>query len=92
MWLALPPFRGHGLYGFKSPRNGGRATSDNGKIERFHRTLADGWVFKRFYTSERQRRAAMPAWIHQYNHHRPHTPIGKVPLISRLTNLAGQYS
>jgi transposase InsO family protein len=29
----------------------------NGKIERFHRTLADGWAFKRFYTSERQRRA-----------------------------------
>jgi len=64
----------------------------NGKIERFHRTLADGWAFKRFYASERQRRAAMPAWIHQYNHHRPHTAIGKVPPISRLTNLAGQYS
>jgi len=64
----------------------------NGKIERFHRTLADGWAFKRLYTSERQRRAAMPAWIHQYNHHRPHTAIGKVPPISRLTNLAGQYT
>jgi transposase InsO family protein len=63
----------------------------NGKIERFHRTLADGWAFKRLYTSEHQRRAAMPAWIHEYNHHRPHTAIGKVPPISRLTNLAGQY-
>jgi transposase InsO family protein/transposase-like protein len=64
----------------------------NGKIERFHRTLADGWAFKRFYTSERQRRAAMPAWIHEYNHHRPHTAIGKATPISRLTNLAGQYT
>jgi transposase InsO family protein len=64
----------------------------NGKIERFHRTLADGWAFKRFYTSERQRRAAMPAWIHEYNHHRPHTAIGKATPISRLTNLPGQYS
>jgi len=64
----------------------------NGKIERFHRTLADGWAFKRLYTSEHQRRAAMPAWIHQYNHHRPHTAIGKVLPISSLTNLAGQYS
>ena len=64
----------------------------NGKIERFHRTLADGWAFKRIYTSERQRRAAMPAWIHEYNHHRPHTAIGKATPISRLTNLAGQYS
>ena len=33
----------------------------------------------------------MPAWIHEYNHHR-HTAIGKVPTISRLTNLAGQYN
>jgi transposase InsO family protein len=63
----------------------------NGKIERFHRTLADGWAFKKFYNSESARRKAMPAWIHNYNHHRPHTAIGKVPPISRLTNLAGQY-
>ena len=64
----------------------------NGKIERFHRTLADGWAFKRFYNSENARRAALPAWIHQYNHHRPHTAIGKATPITRLTNLAGQYS
>ena len=24
----------------------------NGKIERFHRTLADGWAFKKLYNSE----------------------------------------
>jgi transposase InsO family protein len=64
----------------------------NGKIERFHRTLADGWAFKRFYNSETARRAALPAWIHQYNHHRPHTAMGKVPPITRLTNLPGHYS
>jgi len=63
----------------------------NGKIERFHRTLAAGWAFKRLYTSETARRAALPAWLHQYNHHRPHTAIGKVPPITRLTNLSGQY-
>jgi transposase InsO family protein len=64
----------------------------NGKIERFHRTLADGWAFKRFYASESARRKALPAWLHYYNHHRNHTAIGKVPPISRLTNLAGQYN
>ena len=64
----------------------------NGKIERFHRTLADGWAFKRFYTSETARRAALPAWLHEYNHHRPHTAIGKATPITRLTNLPGQYS
>ena len=63
----------------------------NGKIERFHRTLADGWAFKKFYNSESARRAALPAWIHHYNHHRPHTAIGKVPPITRLDNLAGHH-
>ena len=29
----------------------------NGKIERFHRTLADGWAFARLYNSESARRA-----------------------------------
>ncbi|WP_394770847.1 integrase core domain-containing protein, partial [Lacisediminihabitans sp.] len=32
------------------------------------------------------------AWLHDYNHHRPHTAIGGKPPISRLTNLPGQYS
>jgi len=64
----------------------------NGKIERFHRTLAAGWAFQRLYLSESARRKALPAWIHGYNHHRPHTAIGKVPPITRLTNLSGQYN
>jgi transposase InsO family protein len=64
----------------------------NGKIERFHRTLAEGWAFKKFYSSETARLAALPAWVHHYNHHRPHTAIGKVPPITRLTNLAGHHS
>jgi transposase InsO family protein len=64
----------------------------NGKIERFHRTLADGWAFGRHYNSESARRNALPAWLHAYNHHRPHTAIGKVPPITRLINLPGQYS
>jgi transposase InsO family protein len=64
----------------------------NGKIERFHRTMADGWAFKKFYNSESARRAALPAWLHEYNHHRPHTALGRSAPITRLTNLTGQYS
>lgn len=64
----------------------------NGKIERFHRTMADGWAFKKFYNSESARRAALPAWLHEYNHHRPHTAIGGSAPITRLTNLTDQYS
>jgi transposase InsO family protein len=69
-----------------------RRPQTNGKIERFHRTLADGWAYGRFYASESARRAALPAWLHDYNHHRPHTAIGGHPPISRLTNLPGQHS
>lgn len=64
----------------------------NGKIERFHRTMAEGWAFKKFYNSESARRAALPSWLHQYNHHRPHSAIGKVPPVTRLDNLAGHHS
>ena len=64
----------------------------NGKIERFHRTLAEGWAFKKFYNSEAARLAALPAWIHEYNHHRPHSAIGKAAPITRLDNLAGHHN
>ena len=68
-----------------------RRPQTNGKIERFHRTLADGWAYSKHYNTESARRAALPAWLHFYNQHRPHTAIGKVPPITRLNNLPGQY-
>ena len=63
----------------------------NGKLERFHRTLADEWAYGRPYISESERRAALPAWQHFYNHHRTHTAIGGPP-ISRLNNLPGHHT
>jgi len=62
----------------------------NGKIERFHRTLADSWAYARFYSSETERREALPGWLHFYNHHRHHSAIGGTP-ISRLNNLPGHH-
>jgi transposase InsO family protein len=64
----------------------------NGKIERFHRTLADGWAYARLYSSESARRNALQGWLHHYNHHRPHTATGNKPPITRLTNVPGQYT
>lgn len=64
----------------------------NGKIERFHRTLADGWAYARLYTSETERRAALPGWLHFYNHHRAHSAIGGQPPVTRLNNLSGHHS
>jgi transposase InsO family protein len=64
----------------------------NGKIERFHRTLSDGWAYARLYESESARRQTLPAWLHFYNHHRAHSAIGALPPISRLTNLPEHHS
>jgi transposase InsO family protein len=64
----------------------------NGKIERLHRTMSDGWAYRRLYRSENARRAALAGWLHQYNHHRPHSALGGQPPISRLDNLAGHHS
>jgi transposase InsO family protein len=78
--------------GIKAKRTRPYRPQTNGKIERFHRTLADGWAFGRMFLSESARRKALPAWLHEYNHHRPHTAIGNRPPITRLTNLSEQYS
>ncbi|MFK4761549.1 IS481 family transposase, partial [Microbacterium sp. ZW T5_45] len=43
------------------------------------------------YESETERRAALPAWMHFYNHHRRHSAIGAPP-ISRLNNLPGHHN
>jgi transposase InsO family protein len=64
----------------------------NGKIERFHRTLADGWAYARLYESTEQRNTALPGWLHFYNHHRAHSAIGGQPPVTRLTNLPGHHS
>lgn len=64
----------------------------NGKIERFHRTMAAEWAFARHYQSEHARRTALPGWMHTYNHHRQHSAIGRNVPFSRLTNVPGQYS
>jgi transposase InsO family protein len=66
----------------------------NGKAERFNRTLADEWAYVRPFTSSAERTAALPDWLHTYNHHRSHTALGGRPPISRVTanNGAGHYT
>lgn len=64
----------------------------NGKVERFHRTMLVEWAYARVYRSDQSRTAALPKWIHIYNHHRTHTALDGQPPASRVTNLSGQYS
>jgi transposase len=63
----------------------------NGKVERFHRTMADGWAYARCYRTEQERRDALADWLHHYNQHRPHTACGNQSPFSRLINVPGQY-
>jgi len=62
----------------------------NGKVERFHRTLADEWAYSRLYRSDAERCAEFQIWLHTYNHHRGHTALGGKPPASRVPNLSGQ--
>lgn len=63
----------------------------NGKVERFNRTLATEWAYAQTYTSETERADAYRAWLHYYNHHRPHTGIGGQTPSERVHNLTGNY-
>lgn len=64
----------------------------NGKVERFHRTMSDGWTYARCYTSEADRRAWLDRWLHQYNRHQPHTACDNQQPFSRLINLPERYT
>ena len=64
----------------------------NGKVERFHRTLADEWAYARLYLSDAERCAEFPRWLHAYNHHRGHTALGGQPPATRVPNHSGQYT
>lgn len=64
----------------------------NGKVERFNRTLAAEWAYDEFYASDEAREATYAAWLHHYNHHRPHTGIGGLTPSARVHNLTGNYS
>ncbi|UDF36659.1 UNVERIFIED_ORG: IS481 family transposase [Shinella sp. XGS7] len=57
----------------------------NGKAERFIQTALREWAYGWTYQSSAQRTAALAHWQHHYNCHRPHSGIGGVPPICRLS-------
>jgi transposase InsO family protein len=61
----------------------------NGKVERFHQTMAREWAYGLAYRSHRQRNQALPHWLDHYNTRRPHSSLGGRPPISRVHNLRG---
>jgi len=61
-----------------------RHPQTNGKAERFIKTLQAEWAYLRPYTSNQERRDALPPFLDHYNYARPHTAIGNKPPASRL--------
>lgn len=56
----------------------------NGKVERFNRTLQTEWAYRRVFTSNEDRVAALAPWLEHYNTGRRHSALGGQPPISRL--------
>ena len=57
----------------------------NGKVERFNRTLQTEWAYRQVFTTNAARRAALDPWLDYYNTRRRHSAIGGLPPISRLS-------
>ena len=64
----------------------------NGKVERFHQTMAREWAYGLAYSSHRHRNRALPHWLEHYNRRRPHSSLGNRPPLSRVHNVCGQDS
>ncbi len=57
----------------------------NGKVERFNRTLQVEWAYRRVFVSNQARARAFDRWLDHYNNRRRHTALGGQPPISRVT-------
>ncbi len=57
----------------------------NGKVERFNRTLQTEWAYRQVFTSNSERAQALQPWLDYYNHRRSHSSLGRRPPISRLS-------
>ncbi len=65
----------------------------NGKAERFNKTMAHEWAYARVYGSNSQRAASLDHWLHDYNHHRPHTSLnGRSPMHELVNHVPGQHT
>jgi transposase len=57
----------------------------NGKVERFNRTLQIEWAYRQVFLTNIDRTAALAPWLEFYNTGRRHSAIGGLPPISRLS-------
>lgn len=57
----------------------------NGKVERFNRTLQIEWAYRQVFTSNDERTEALAPWLDFYNTRRRHSALGGLPPASRLS-------
>lgn len=57
----------------------------NGKAERFIQTLLKEWAYERPYSSNAARLRRLPTFVETYNRRRPHTALGGLSPISRVS-------
>ena len=72
----------------RSPRRTSPAVEaavENGKVERFNRTLQIEWAYRQVFLSNPDRAAALAPWLEFYNTRRRHTALGGLPPTSRLS-------
>jgi transposase InsO family protein len=63
----------------------------NGKVERFHQTLLNGWAYKTLYTTNEERRRALTNYLDTYNRQRPHSALdGQPPMTVLINHLCGK--
>lgn len=57
----------------------------NGKVERYNRTLQTEWAYRRVYQRNTDRTDALAPWLDYYNNQRLHSALGGAPPASRLS-------
>ena len=57
----------------------------NGKVERFNRTLQTEWAYRQIFTSNSERTQALQPWLDYYNHQRNHGSLRRRPPITRMS-------
>lgn len=57
----------------------------NGKVERFNRTLQVEWAYRQVFVTNAERTAALAPWLEVYNTRRRHTALGGLPPVTRLS-------
>jgi transposase InsO family protein len=80
------------VMGIRHLRTQPRRPQTNGKAERLIRTMLASWAYGAIYATSRERTATLDGWLWRYNHHRPHSALGRQTPITRLNNLLGTYS